>query len=203
MKRGISLMEVLLALSLTSLVLVVAFRLATQFLRLYRTESLKTDLQQSVLISLSRLASDLQQTVPSGVSVSESTPVALAVNPFVVQAGGQVVDGSGRLTWDDRFFVVAWLPGVDELVRFEHRPGVAPYLTPVRAKKLPPANLRDVITNSLPARRQVLARQVVSFAIEPVGCELELRQPLKFTLEARREQLRFRLSRSVFLAGSR
>lgn len=202
-KRAMSLPEVVFSVGLASLLLLIAFRMATQFLRLYRLESTKTDMQQSVLISLSRLATDCSLTVPNGISIKESSPVTVAFNPYVIRPDGSVIDGSGLVSWDDRFIVYTWHPTSGDFLRFEHRPGVAPYTTPVRAKKLPPNLLQDIVLNHLPPKPQRLAREVSLFQIQPAGCETLVRQPLKFTLEVRRQKLSYRLSRAVFLAGSR
>jgi hypothetical protein len=213
MQRAFSLLETVFVVGLTLLVLTLAFRFVNQFLRVARLETLKSDMQQSVFISLGRVATDCSLTIPNGISVRESAPLTVAFNPYTLLANDAVVDGSGVVTWSDRYAVYSWDQASREFRRFEWTPSdpteVAAHTGPVRAKRLPPALLLDLVTNRVPADVSRLARGVTLFRIEPSGGETLLRQPLRFTLEVERDApgrpqpIRFRFARTVFLSGAR
>lgn len=213
MQRAFSLLETIFVVGLTLLVLTLAFRFVNQFLRIARLETLKSDMQQSVFISLGRIATDCSQTIPNGVSLRETSPLCVAFNAYTVLPNDAVVDGSGIVTWSDLYAVYYWEPSTREFRRFEWTPTdpaeVAGHTGPVRAKRLPPPLLLDLVTNRVPANVSRLARQVSLFQVEPSGGETMVRQPLRFTLEVQRQApgraqpIRFRFSRTVFLSGAR
>lgn len=212
MRRGFSLLETTFVVGLTTLLLAVAFRLASSFLRVTRIEGLRSEMQQSAIISLARVCTDASRTQANGVSVNEAAPVAIAFNPYKVAADGAVVDGAGVISWSDRYCIFTWDSALREFLRFEWTPTdpleVAAYASPVRAKRLTPVSLTDLATARRPATVTRLATEVSLFQVLPVGVGTLMRQPLQFTIEVERrapgrsQPLRFRYSRSAYLEGS-
>jgi type II secretory pathway pseudopilin PulG len=210
--RGFSLLETVFVVGLASLLLTVAFRLANSFLRVARTESLRSEIQQSAIISLGRILTDCSMTLPGGISIKESNPVSLAINPYQVGMDGSVVDGAGLVTWSDRYCVYTWDSGSREFLRFEWNPSspseLNDYASPVRPKRLAPDFLGNLASVARPTRTTRLASQVRFFQILPVGSEKLVRQPLQFVIEIERQApgrtqpLFFRYARTAFMAGS-
>ena len=210
-----SLLEVLVVAVLLVLLMGLVFNFLIPGIRVATWGMLRVGMEQELVTALNRVTADLQLSVPNGVTISYN-PAAVATNWYAVGATGQVADGAGNVNWEKQFNI-SYLDSASQ--EFRHRvwpcspagssdPALPTDLnTMIRAKKIPAPLLPAICTDSSVCR--VLARSVVEFRIEPSGCDLELRQPLKFTLVSQRsgntghpQPEKWSYSRSVFLAGS-
>ncbi len=74
---------------LLSLILTLSFSLAVRFMRVAQGEALRNEIHQQLLIALSRIGTSASKTIPSGVSLSQTSPIAVAFNPYRVDGNGQ------------------------------------------------------------------------------------------------------------------
>lgn len=216
--RGLTLAELLICIFLLIIVMGLSFNFLIPALRLSTLGLLRVGMEEEAMLALNRVGSDLQMTTPNGVTISYSSPCAIAANWFVVNPSRQVVDSTGLIQWEQQFHV-SYLDVASGELRNRIWPSTPPgsgdpalppaLATGVNPKKLAPA---AVLLPGIVSDRSVctiLAHDVSQFVIEPAGANLELIQPLKFTLVIKRSgntgstqpQL-LSYSRSVFLAGS-
>ncbi|CAN0381161.1 unnamed protein product, partial [Phaeothamnion confervicola] len=217
-ERGLTLAEILICIVLLVLVLVLSFNFLVPALRIATLGLLRVGMEEEAMIALNRLTGDLQMTTPNGVTISYTSPCLVATNWFVVNPSGQVVDNTGLVQWEQQFHISYLDPTSGE---FRHRiwpcnppgssdPALPPALaTGVNPKKISPAS---VLLPAIVGDRSVctiLAHDVSQFVIEPSGANLQLVQPLKFTILIERsgntgstKPQSLSYSRSVFMAGS-
>lgn len=214
--RGFSLIEIVLVSVLLVLMMTLAFNFLIPALRMSALGMLRISMEQEALTSLSRIASDVQMSVPKGITISYSNPALVASNHYKMGADGQIADGAAAVNWEKEFHIAYLDTGSRELRSrvWSSNPagGADPPLPPsldstLSPKRIPATLLPAICSDAGVCRR--LARDVSEFRLEPGGAEKELRQPLKFTLvlireggTGRTQAEKVTFSRTVFLAGS-
>lgn len=192
--------------------LVLAFQFLIPAVRTSTWGLMRVGMEQEAIGSLARLCGDLQKTEATGVTVCY-TPPFVASNPY--QQNSDVLNTAGEVVWTNEFRITYFDDSADEL-RWRtwpcSPPGSADPASLANndraAKKIPLALVPDLVKDRKVCR--IMARDVKEFRIEPAGCDVLLKQPLKFTIviersgntgRAKAEQFSF--SRTVFLAGTR
>ena len=200
MRSGFSLLELVVALALLSLVTLVSFNL-TRPLALLSSRSLdRLEMQQEALITMGQLRASLQSSAPAGLSLSDGL---IGINPRSQPA----VDTSGNLHWSNQISVY-YLHSAE--LRRREWPPAAPVAgdpavpawmdSSVRCKRLEGAPLLALANPQAPARR--LARGVLAWRVENLGPDGAIHQPLQILLTLERHQRKLEFHRSFFLLGS-
>lgn len=202
MRRGFTLLEVLVAAVLTLLVMGVAFGYLVPAWRASARIQTRVELQQSAVVALDRLTAELKTSAPGGVTLSDGVPRILAINPV------EKVQGNGLVVWKSSYILYVFEG--DRLERIEWPPGgpaASPsQQLPTRAKRLPRSQLVAIASAGDVARRQV-AGDVVDFSWTHPGSPDVFTQPLTFRLELSRatsaqpQAERVVLQRSVHLVN--
>lgn len=200
MKSGFSLLELVVAMALCTLVTVVSLNL-TRPLSLLSNRALdRMEMQQEALISLSQLRSSLQSSAPPGLSLADGV---FAINPRSQPA----VDSSGNLHWSDRVELFYSASGELHQRRwppqqpFAGDPAVPAWMSgSMRCKRFEGAQLLALANPDAPARR--LAQGVLQWKVENLGPDGVIHQPLKILLVLQRHQRKMEFHRSFFLLGA-
>jgi type II secretory pathway pseudopilin PulG len=181
-RRGFTLLEVLvggslglLALALTFGYLIPAFKAADRF-------RIRSQLQQSAQVVLEKVTQAASTTAPGGFSWSKSDPTAVAFNPT-----GTLQPANGILTWESYYQVFWWDPEEKTVHQRKWPPGEPAIRTDeeslIRAKRLTPERLLEV--TSVPGPHITLAHGVVEFAVSHPGTDAALIQPVTIKLKVR------------------
>lgn len=188
MRRGFSLVELMVTSSLTLMVVSLLYVMLVAGMRLYRHGSARSELQVSATMSLSRLAADLDRTTPPGVSVR---PDGLSLVPL------RGISADGRQLWLEELILYYREAGTQALLRRHCPPvpeDVSLALDPTRPLALSEEELQVLFLAASPPA-VVMARDVVSFEVtRPQGPRL-----LHVRLELARESLRFELQRDLYV----
>lgn len=179
MRKGYTLLEVIVASSLLLLVLALAFGYlvpATKAAARYRTRS---HLQQTATVALKRIEEVAATTSPGGFSWSDADPVAVAFNPVE-----NLQPGNAVLLWTTTFRTF-WWDSEQELLREAEWPPGPPEPSEaessvLRAKRLLRPRLMEVVEQAPKVR--VLAEGVVGFSVTHKGDAEALIQPVTLTL---------------------
>ncbi|MHB2017607.1 MAG: PilW family protein [Candidatus Xenobia bacterium] len=112
MRRGFTLVEVLVASTLALLVMGMAFMLLVPAMHAFARGSAQSQTQSDLLIALSRLDADLESGSPEGIAfVSSGTQSVLAIQPMDRPAP----DGTPQ--WQAQMIVFTWLQSRQALYR--------------------------------------------------------------------------------------
>mgnify|MGYP003605593188 FL=1 len=200
MRSGFTLLELVVALALLSLVTLVSFNL-TRPLALISARSLdRMEMQQEALISLGQLRSSLQSSAPAGLSLDDGL---MAINPRSQPA----VDTSGNLHWSNQ--ITCFYVHAGELRRREWPPSLPVAGDPpvptwmdstVRCKRLEGPPLLALANPRAQGKR--LAQGVLAWKVENQGADGAIHQPLQVLLTLQRRQRKLEFHRSFFLLGS-
>ncbi|MFN8608435.1 MAG: prepilin-type N-terminal cleavage/methylation domain-containing protein [Vulcanimicrobiota bacterium] len=200
MKSGFSLLELVVALALLSLVTVVSLNL-TRPLGLLSSRSLdRMEMHQESLISFALLRASLQSSAPPGLSLGDRV---MAINPRSQPA----VDSSGNLHWSDKldvFYVASdelrqrrWPPAQP----VPGDPAVPAFMSgSLRCKRFEGPQLLALGNPASPARR--LAQGVQSWKVENLGPDGLIHQPIQVLLILQRHGRKMEFRRSYFLLGA-
>lgn len=200
MKSGFSLLELVVALALLTLVTLVSLNL-TRPLALLSTRSLdRLEMQQEALISLAQLRSSLQSSVPAGLSLADGL---IAINPRAQPA----VDSSGNLHWSDKVDLFYTTSSELRQRRWPSQPAVPgdPAVPPamnssLHAKRFEGPQLLALVNPDAPARR--LAQGVLAWRVDNLGSDGTIHLPLQVLLVLQRRQRKMEFRRSFFLLGA-
>jgi hypothetical protein len=176
-----TLVETLVAATLTLLVLGLVFGYLIPASKVAYRYQLRSQMQQTALVVFDKIAQSAASTSPGGLSWSRTEIQALAFN-----AHDELQPGNAVLRWTDDFQVFWWNPAQEVLQNMEwpYASGQATTdeSTVIRAKRLDPFRLREVITLYGSDRNRILARNVSNFSVQHDGPEGALIQPVKVTL---------------------
>lgn len=180
MRRGVSLLEVIVAAGLLTLVLVLAFGYllpATRAAGRYQTRS---HMNQVALVVLGKIEQAASETSPGGVSWSFADPVAVGFNPV-----DSLQPANALLLWSQKYQIFWWDETENTLNETNWPPGPPTQAgsenTVARAKRLLAGRLQE-ITSQAP-QRKTLAQGVTKFEISHPGTDTVLIQPITVTLE--------------------
>lgn len=200
MKSGFSLLELVVALAVLTLVTLVSLNL-TRPLALLSTRGLdRLEMQQEALISLAQLRSSLQSSVPAGLSLADGM---IAVNPRAQPA----VDSSGNLHWSDKVDLFYTASGELRQRAWPNQPAVpgepavpVAMNSSLHAKHFEGPQLTALANPTAPARR--LAQGVQLWRVDNLGPDGSIHQPLQVVLILQRRQRKMEFRRSFFLLGA-
>lgn len=180
MKKGYTLLEILVACGLLILVFVLAFGYllpATKAAGRYRT---RNHLQQVAMVAIRTIEEAAATTAPGGFSWSFSSPVAIAFNPV-----DRLQPTNAVLVWSANYQMFWWDEAKESLKETRWPPG-PPVQTDeeksvLRAKRLDPARMLEVAQQAPQVRS--LADGVTHFEVTQQGSATTLIQPVTLTLE--------------------
>lgn len=167
-RRGMSLLETLLAGALMTMVmgLVLSFLIPT-----FRNSSrggLRVEMQQQASIALERLVIDLEHGAPASVSILPAPTGTDEVSGVAVQRM-EGYTSSGAQLWETQLIVYYWLPKTQTLKREIWNNGMKPSL-PVTLLDYHPAHItrQDLISviNDASAPESNLAQGVTKFSVD-------------------------------------
>ena len=166
MRRGLTLVEVLVFSALSLLLIGLIVRLLLPSLRASSRASAQVELQQMATHAILSLSRDLARCNGSSISVSDSTgPSGLA---YVRSAG---VSSSGRRVWEEVATFVVRLPEERRLIRQTYPPAppeLGVTFLPSLAPSFSPSNLAQVASQPNSTRRN-LASEVEEFEVSHLG----------------------------------
>jgi prepilin-type N-terminal cleavage/methylation domain-containing protein len=179
-KRGFSLLEVLVAAGLLGLLLVLTFGYLLPAAKAAYRYQTRGHLQQTALVALSLIEAAADTTSPAGVSWSKTSPIAIGFNPVDALQPSNAI-----LTWTDRYEIF-WWDETERTLKLTEWPPSPPSPTTeesstVRAKRLPPERLSEIIETATKTR--TLAYGVTNFTVDHPGAEDTLIQPVTITIE--------------------
>lgn len=177
-RRGVNLGELVVYLGLGSLISLLLASQLMRVLKLSRRLESRDLRHKQAQVALQRLRQDLQQSRSEGISLC-SAPVILGINRI------QLAQDDGTLEWSPHFHLY-YLEG-DRLLRHTWPPGpplpTGPETNTTLARLLSPARLQEIASPTSGGRREVLAREVVSFSLNPAERAVGLRLPLGIELK--------------------
>lgn len=220
MRRGLTLLEVLVTAVLLGLVVTLGFAFLLPVMRGSTRGTLRVEMQQQAALALNLLTLDLRRTSVAGLSLrSGPEPVVVAACPVSspdLRAGlPPPMQPDGTVVWSNFFILYHWSSDPGKLMRREWPPG-PPSPTPLETsilnpRRLSPERLADVVS-APSASERVLATGVVSFEILPApgGTDSMVVQPVRFRLVLERKgntghetPERYTLVRSAYLRNQK
>ena len=184
MKKGFTLLEIMVGSTLFLLVLGLSFGYLIPATKAAYQSRVRSHLQQTATVVLSKIRQAAATTSPSGLSWSTQDPVALGFNPTdKLQAANAV------LQWSTNYLLFWWEPEAQTLWSADWpKEGVAPTppeLSLHRAKRLFPERLAEVVSSIPDGSRRAMAKDVSKFTVQHQGNDEALVQPLTISIELR------------------
>ncbi|MGE0487655.1 MAG: hypothetical protein AB7S38_00420 [Vulcanimicrobiota bacterium] len=181
--KGFSLPEVLVAGTITLLLL----GLITQFLipamRYSAEGNMKVDLQQRAILAINRLVSDLQRTNATGVTLALTSPVTVGIVRI------EKIGSDGFPSWDDEMQVY-WYDDVRKELHWETYPPTPPSVpvtfTSARPAIITPSDLQSIAIQT-GGSEHTLARDVTSFSVEDADPDPGIKGLLRIDLTLEKE----------------
>ncbi len=202
MKSGLSLLEIVVALGLLSLLTLMTVNLSRPLALISARTMDRMEMRQQALISLGQLRSSMQASAPQALSLRDGI---IGVNPRAQPA----VDSSGNLLWSKKISLFYRLPADSTLRRREWPPDLPQAGDPpvptwmssaARPKRLEGPELLALINPDAPSNQ--LAKGVVEWKVENLGSDGLIHQPIQVLLILERRERRLEFRRSLFLLGS-
>lgn len=184
MRRGFTLLEILVASTLFLLVIGLAFGYLIPATKAAYQSRVRSHLQQTATVVLAKIRQAAATTSPSGLSWSSQNPVALGFNPVdTLQAGNAV------LVWAPSYQLFWWDQQGETLWSADWPKGglapTPPEVSLTRAKRLLPERLGEVVSSIPEGSKRAMAQSVSRFAVEHRGDDTSLIQPVTISLELR------------------
>lgn len=184
-RKGLSLAETLVGVTLALLVLGILFQVLGPTTELTARETERIELQQRGTVALRRLSTDLERSAPAGVAAGVPTPGSVLT---IHQLRG--LTAQGTQDWEDLLRVYIWNSSSQELSRQEWPPG--PTLSQLIRSDVPfRPGAGDLV--SLGQHRflksRTICRGLTQFEVElgqPMLVKLELEGPKQQSLEMTR-----------------
>ena len=182
MRRGVTLLEVMVAAGLGLLVLGLTFGYIVPSFKAANRFRVRSELHQSAQVVLAKISQAASTTSPGGFSWSKTAPVAVAFNPM-----GTLQPANGILTWEPHYDLF-WWDSKKQTVHQKRWPPGKPAITdeeesPIRAKRLSPDRLLAVTEAEEP--KLTLAFGVTEFALSHPGTDEALIQPVTIRIKLR------------------
>ena len=193
--RGISLVEILVVMSLLTVITVLIGGLFSHSLRLSSREALTLEIEQSCHFLLQRIETDLQSSGTGGISYLKSEQWnGVAINPI------EDVTSEGSLAWQNGQIFYLWNSQKQALFKSESKEDAyAPLSNP---KVFSPEELLSIATSDFPRRAQI-GEGVSDFSVvnqRPDGSGRVVTLSIEFTrLLPQEKERRFRLTKSLAL----
>lgn len=183
-RRGFTLVEVMVAAALGVLVLGLAAGYLVPALRASDRGSSEVEMEQQAVLALSQIERDAGRTTPEGLSLRAEAPVCLAVNPR------DEVEPDGTVVWSDSYIIYSFDKKRGLLIRRQWPPGMptptAAEQVRIHPKRLTPARLAQIAA-AAPVHYSVVARGVQDFRILQAGTDGLVRQPIHIVLTLQRK----------------
>lgn len=184
-RRGMSLLETLLAGTLLTMVMGLVLSFLVPTFRNSSRGGLRVEMQQQASISMERLVIDLEHGAPASVSILPAPAGSNEVSGVAVQRM-EGYTSSGSQLWETQLIVYYWLPKTQTLKREIWNNGMKPAL-PVTLLDYHPAritrqDLIDII-NDGSAPESTLARGVTKFSVEYPAPPLQQPYRIQLTLD--------------------
>lgn len=185
MKRGFSLIEVLVAASLLLLVVTLIAQLLVPSLHLSVRGTERSSLQQTGSLAMARLSEDLLTTNLAAVSWADSvagSPAVLALQPM------DSPSPQGRPAYRNALISYTWLPAATELRREVWNPPPASWgLVTQAPTRLARVTLMQIPSTTLPYERRILSRDAVLLELSSAVAPPNLSNPLTLKLKLSRK----------------
>ncbi len=185
MRRGLTLVEVLVFSALSLLLIGLIIRLVLPSIRASGRASTQVELQQMATHAILSLSRDLARCNGSSISVSDSTGVGGLA--YVRSAG---VSSSGRRVWEEVATFVVRLPEDRRLIRQTYPPSppeLGVTFLPSLAPSFSPSDLAEVASQPNPTRRN-LASEVEEFEVSHLGSgHDQFTPPLRIRLKLQKQ----------------
>ena len=185
MRRGFSLLEIVVVCVLLSMVMLLGVRFLVPTLRISAKGTLRVQMQQTAVTALNKLVADYEASSPAGIGTRSGAPVAVSICKL------DRVQGDGTDVWSNHFIIYYCDIPTRQLRRREWPPGEPPATTEetsiLKARRLLPDRIAAIVAEPAPVQT-ILAVDVESFRIlhPPGGDDNELVQPLRFQLTLKR-----------------
>ena len=170
-RRGVTLVEVMVGATLFLLVTALTFGYLIPATKAANRARVKSHLQQTATVVLAKIREAVSTTSPSGFSWSTEPPVAVAFNPVE-----ELQPSNGLLRWSANYLVFWWEESAETLWTAEFTGTTDSEASILKAKRLSPQRLRDVIGPI--SKRRTLARGVTRFSVNHAGGDTALIQPV-------------------------
>ncbi|MGE0492111.1 MAG: hypothetical protein AB7S38_23050 [Vulcanimicrobiota bacterium] len=190
-KRGLSLLELLVALGLAALGLYLLAAVFLPTLRVSRRTSQRIDLQQSGSMALEKLVVDLGHTPVVGITHELTEPggrLLFALHPVTG------VSADARPTYAGQLIVYSWVPAERTLRRILWPPGGG--LTPARARLL---DATELATAAEEGEARILCRDLLEFEVSSETNPVSLKMVLGADPRAGEPEQRVEFGRDVLL----
>ena len=170
--KGFTLVELLVAFALLGLLALMFVWFIVPTMRMASLGTTRVDIQQMAVLACNRIAAELLDTSPSGVSLYSRAQADPAADPVVVAIVPlRDIDESGHRVWENRVSVYFWQRSTGKLLLRHYPPGPPGALTvnplPVdRPTQFPTVDLLALANAS--AQAVNVANKVVSFDVTRV-----------------------------------
>jgi len=194
--KGFTMLEVMVAATLGLILMGLVFSFLMPTMKASVRGATRVELQQMAVMSLHRMAGDIQNTAAAGLSLSSNPPAV-----GVVRIKG--VTSDGRQQWEDKMIVYTLVGG--RIIRKEWPPGPSagsPALTGSTPARVPPVLLGQ-IASTVNDTERVMASNVKSFSATTAAPPGQVSDPVTLKIEMekkeahRQEPERFSLTRVV------
>lgn len=201
-----TIIEVLVVASLLLLLFGLVLKVLVPAMRYSAEGNIRVELQQQGILTLNRMVSDLQLTVPQGITFKTSSPAAMAINKMGALSGGYP-------SWQGSVILYHY-DDVGGILYWEEDTITPP--TSAQPYRLSPGELTGFISTA-GGEERVLARNVTAFELSPQvayqnpippATQPTPAQPLTIRIVLQREvphtpkKARVELVRSVYLRNS-
>lgn len=184
MKRGFTLLEVLVGSTLFLLLLALAFGYLIPATKAAYQLRLRSHVQQTATVVLAKIRQAAATTAPGGFSWSDQSPVALAFNPV-----DKLQPANSVLLWAPSYVLYWWDEPAQTLWSGEWpNQGLPPSpaeISITRAKRLPSQRLGEVVASLPEGARRQMATGVHKFSVQHQGDQEAFVQPLIISIELR------------------
>lgn len=203
-RRGMSMLELLIAGGLFLVVLSVVFGFLIPSFRNSSRNGARIEMQQQASLAMDRLMIDLERSAPAAVTLLPSPAQGQASGVAIQRLRG--FSGGGLQEWESELVLYYWLPQSQRLKREIWRAGLPPALPVVlldtRPSRITRQDLVDVI-NDGSASEQTVATGVIEFEVAlakpPAMQPFTIGLTLARTIQGRPKPETFELRRSVTL----
>lgn len=186
-ERGLTLVEMLVAAGLGSILLLLFFMLLVPSMQYSGRETARAEVQQQSVLAFNAIENAIRGSASGGIAIfpkgTPGRPAGLAVQPL------QDVDDLGRLVWQDQFTVFFW-DSTSKKLHSKTWPPKIPGLTKSPVKGRPTAMIESdyiaLLTSPNPSLR-TLAYGVADFDAVHAGAFPALVPPLNLTMRLERE----------------
>ena len=197
MRRGLTLVELMLAGGLLSLLLTVTLSFVFPSMRASSRGALRVDLQERVHLGLENMVLDLERCSASSVWVFPGNPSGMSLQRMDTYTSG------GAQVWEPSLITYHWRTSTGRLIRETWAGQPVLSITPrVEQPAAPSAADFLKIANQTGGREKLLADSVTDFTASWANRVLQLTLVMERSVHGRPKKERFEMRRSVFFRNN-